>query len=49
MVRGAWQAAVLGVAKELGTTEHLSTHTHTHTHTHLGLSKGKDTLGCSEI
>ena len=47
MVRGAWQAAVLGVAKELGTTEHLRTHTHTHTH--LGLSKGKDTLGCSEI
>ena len=26
MVRGAWQATVHGVAKELGTTEQLSTH-----------------------
>ena len=33
MDRGAWRAAVHGVAKEWDMTERLSTHTHTHTHT----------------
>ena len=32
MDRGAWQATVHGVTKELDTTEWLSGHTHTHTH-----------------
>ena len=34
MVRGAWQAAVHGVA-ESDSTEWLGTHTHTHTHTYI--------------
>ena len=31
MDRGAWQAAVHGIEKELDTTEQLNIHTHTHT------------------
>ena len=41
--RGAWWAAVHGVAKELNTTEYtclLYTHTHTHTHTHMHAHTG---------
>ena len=32
MDRGAWQAVVHWVTKELDTTEYAHTHTHTHTH-----------------
>ena len=37
--RGAWQAIVHGVTKELDTTEQLSVHVHTHTHEHLSYTE----------
>ena len=35
MDRGAWQATVHRVTKELDMTEHESTHTHIHTNVHI--------------
>ena len=41
MDRGAWQAAVHGVTKQLDTLSD-GAHTHTHTHTQLALGTEKD-------